>query len=97
MVPGHRGQLQRWPDSIRVSACSCTGRLASHVNSAPLAVYQTHRVSESQPANTPALLILIIGEPLICMCSPMIKNLEAKPIVTAPLLLSDGRRRFISR
>ena len=96
MVLGHRGWLQRWLDSMRGSACSRTGMLASDVNSAPLAMYQIHRVSESKPANTPALLILIMGEPLICMCSPMIKNLEAKPTVTAPLLC-DGRKRFISR
>lgn len=97
MVLGHRGRLQRWLDSVRASACSRTGTLVSNVNSAPLAMSQIHRVFEQQPADTPELLILIMGEPLICMCSPMIKNLEAKPIVTAPLLLCDGRKKFISR
>jgi len=81
---------------MRASACSRTGTLAFSANSAPLPMYQIHRVSELQPANTPALLILIVGDPLICMCSPMIKNLEAKSIVTAALLC-DGRKRFISR
>lgn len=70
--------------------------LASNMNSAPHTEYQTHLVSAVQLANAPELLILIMIESLICMCSPMIKNLEAEPIVTAPLL-QDGRKRFIYR
>lgn len=85
VVLGHRG----WLRGGGFSESLCTATRASEVNPTPLAACQTSRIPVAACKHS-STIDSIVGEPLICMCSPMNKNLEAKPMVTAPLLCMAG-------